>query len=113
MTITRVVDRAIADLSGFAVSRQNDVARGAETPALAGLLVEKYAAGMAAALRCLDDIAPADLKPFQQAADSLVAEIDPSATENRKARWAARPAALTCEMSKLSKESQKGAAEEK
>ena len=51
------------------MSRQRDVQRGAETPELAGLIVDEYGRGLAKA-------------------------IDPTVTENRQRRWAARPAGL-------------------
>ncbi len=46
--------RLIEEFRGYAHSRKNDVARGAETPALAALLVEKYGYGMVKAAQLLD-----------------------------------------------------------
>ena len=80
----------IADIQSYAESRKNDVARGAETAELAALLVDKYGEGLARALF----IAGID-SAVQSETDRLVREIDPAFEAHRKARWAARPAALT------------------
>lgn len=80
----------LADIRGYAESRQGDVSRGAETAELAALLVDKYCEGVAKALRIagLDSAVRAE-------GDRLVRGIDPDFDEHRRARWAARPAALT------------------
>jgi hypothetical protein len=41
----------LSDLRSYAQSKQNDVERGADTPDLAALLVDKYCEGLAVALR--------------------------------------------------------------
>ena len=46
-----LLNRIKGDLESYAKSRMNDVARGAETPELAGLLVQKYGYGLAKALQ--------------------------------------------------------------
>lgn len=79
----------LANIRGYADSRKGDVARGAETAALAALLVDKYCDGMAKAL----DIAGLDSEVCAEG-DRLVREIDPDFDEHRRARWAGRPAAL-------------------
>lgn len=86
-------DLWIADLDSFARGRLRDVARGAETPALAALMTEKYGLGLAQAAaligeRALANALVADL-------DRLVAAIDPQFLCNRQRRWAARPAGLS------------------
>lgn len=85
--IEAIKSDAIADLRSYAQSRKNDVARNAETPALAALLVEKYAAGMAKALT----IVGIDAEIFELA-DQLVRDIDPDFEGHQKSRWQARPA---------------------
>lgn len=80
----------LSEIRSFAESRKRDVARGAETPELAALLVYKHCEGMAKALH----IAGLD-SAVQQEGDRLVRDIDPAFDEHRKARWAARPASLT------------------
>lgn len=77
------------ELISYAESRKNDVARGAETPALAALLVAKYAAGMARSL----DIVGIDNR-ITELADQLVLQIDPEFQAHQKERWEARPASL-------------------
>ena len=80
----------LGEIEAYAASRKNDIARGAETPELAALFVEKYGAGLAKALQ----IAGIDSQ-VQRATDRLVREIDTDFDANRKARWGARPAGLT------------------
>lgn len=88
--LLEAIDRqARADIEGYAASRRNDVKRGAETAELAAVMVEKYGAGLAAAL----DIAGID-STVQAVTDQLVRQIDPKFEEHRAARWAARPASL-------------------
>jgi hypothetical protein len=81
--------QVLAEIDAYAAGRKSDVARGAETPALAALLVDKYGAGLAKALR----IAGIDSQ-VQQATDRLAREIDPDFDLHRDARWNARPAGL-------------------
>ena len=77
------------DIRSYANSRKNDVARGAEAPELAALLVDKYCDGLARALF----IVGIDSQ-VRSEGDRLVREIDPEFDAHRKARWAAKPAAL-------------------
>jgi hypothetical protein len=79
----------LVEMQQYAQSRINDVARGAETPELAALLVDKFCDGMAKALLIagLDSMVRAE-------GDRLVRVIDPDFDVHREARWAARPAAL-------------------
>jgi hypothetical protein len=80
----------IQDIRMYAQDRATDVARGAETPELAALLVDKYCEGMTKALHI------AGLESAVRAeGDRLVREIDPDFDAHRKSRWAARPASLT------------------
>ena len=85
-----IAHNAVVEIEGYAASRRNDVARGAETAELAALLLDKYGAGVAKALQ----IAGID-SAVQSTTDRLVREIDPNFDANRKARWAARPATLS------------------
>jgi hypothetical protein len=82
--------QVLADLRSYAQSRKNDVARGAETPDLAALIVDKYCEGLAKALR----IAGID-STVRREGDRLCREIDPDFDAHRNARWAARPCALS------------------
>ena len=86
-----LTNRFYRELRDYAKSRRNDVARGAETPELAALLVEKYASGLIKGAQLLDF----PLEGFQKEIDSTVLAIDPNFFENQKLRWAARPATLS------------------
>lgn len=79
----------IADIRSYADARRSDIDRGAETPELAALLVEKYGAGLARALL----IVGID-SGVQATTDLLVRSIDPEFEAHRRARWAAKPAGL-------------------
>jgi len=85
------VERLIQMVKDFAHSRKNDVARSAETPHLAALLVQKYGLGVVEAAAVLfDSRHTAD--PIYQAVDDEVEEIDPDWREHGRERWAGRPA---------------------
>lgn len=83
---------AMDEIQRYAASRVNNVARGAETPELAALMVEKYGEGMVRAL----NIAGIDSQ-LQSAIDRLVRSLDPDFEAHRHARWAAHPASLSIE----------------
>jgi len=88
--LLEAIDQQVrADIEAYAASRRNDVRRGAETAELAAVMVDKYGAGLAAAL----NIAGID-SSVQTVTDQLVREIDPEFEAHRSARWAARPASL-------------------
>lgn len=75
----------------YARSRANDVARGAETPRLAALLVQKYGRGVTdAAAIIFDDRRAAD--PVGAVVDEEASKIDPDWKTHDRERWAARPA---------------------
>jgi hypothetical protein len=79
----------IEDIHRYAQGHVKDVMRGAQTPELAALLVDKFCEGMASALRIagLDSVVRA-------AGDRLVHEIDPQFEAHLRARWAARSLSL-------------------
>ncbi len=81
--------QVLAEIETYASSRKSDVARGAETPDFAALLVDKYGEGLAKALH----IVGIDSQ-VQQATDRLAREIDPDFDVHRRARWDAKPAGL-------------------
>lgn len=87
-------DRVLADLKSYAQSRKRDVARGAETPELAGLLVQKYGYGLAKALDLAAELADHPAPSLMGEVDKLVAEIDPDWRENQVRRFEARPASI-------------------
>lgn len=78
----------LAEFEDYGQSRIKDVARNAETPQLAALLVEKYGYGLAKALFILGF----DTQGLYDRIDTMIKEIDPQVKENRKLRWEARPA---------------------
>lgn len=75
----------------YADGRKSDVSRGAETAALASLMVEKFGYGvMKAAGLC----GLADSTGITDVIDRLVREIDPQHDKHRQFRWQSRPAGL-------------------
>lgn len=86
----RFKDKLIEEAEG----RKNDVKRGAETPRLAALMLQKYAKGLTDAVSLFaDSVRAAD--NIYKLADLLIAEIDPDWREHDKQRWNARPADLS------------------
>ena len=77
----------------YARGRQRDVARGAERPRLAALLVQKYGRGVADAIAAIYD-SPRAADPISRVVDEETAIIDPDWKETDRQRWAARPADL-------------------
>ena len=88
-------ERIVAELRSYAASRNKDVLRGAETPELAALLVEKYGEGLVKALHIAEDLLDVPASRLRTEVDRLVLEIDPNAEENRERRWASRPAGVS------------------
>jgi hypothetical protein len=81
----------INEIRSYADGRKSDVARGAETPALAALLVEKYGEGMAKTLHLLGQ----DDGDLVRVIDELVREIDLQYPKHRQYRFQGRPVALS------------------
>lgn len=77
----------------YAQARQQDVARGAERPRLAALLVQKYGLGIVDTVALLFE-SPRAADPISKVVDEETAIIDPDWQENDRQRWAARPADL-------------------
>ena len=93
--LQKLQERVVDELRAYATSRKADVSRGAESPELAALLVEKYGEGLVKTLHIAEDLADAPSSRLRAEVDRLVLEIDPDAEENRKKRWASRPAGLS------------------
>jgi hypothetical protein len=86
-------DAVLRKLTEYAEGRKKDVARCAESPHLAGLMVQKYGYGLCDAF---DEIFGRSLAaPTYGDVDRAVTEIDPQWQENAKMRWAGRPATIT------------------
>jgi len=83
----------------YAHSRQLDVARGAERPRLAALLVQKYGAGIVDAVALIYG-SPRASDQIRRIVDAETALIDPDWRENDRQRWEARPADLVFENKK-------------
>lgn len=86
------VGRLIAEIREYAQGRKADVARGAETPALASLMVEKFGYGL---MRAADVLALPDSLLLTAEVDRLVVEIDPQYRKHQQFRWDSRPAGLS------------------
>jgi hypothetical protein len=82
------VGRLIEELRQYADGRTSDVRRGAETPALASLMVEKFGYGLSKAAVSLG---VSDSALLTAEVDRLVVEIDP---DHRQQRTGAERAAL-------------------
>ena len=88
-------ERVVAELRDYTASRKNNVLRGAESPELAALLIEKYGEGLVKALHIAEDLLDVPASRLRAEVDRLVLEIDPNAEENRKRRWASPPAGVS------------------
>lgn len=86
------VGRMIAEIERYATGRKSDVARGAETPALASLMVEKFGYGL---MKAADLLGLPDSSLLAAAVDRLVVEIDPQYRKHQQYRWDSRPAGLS------------------
>lgn len=82
----------IAAFKEYAEGRKREVARGAETPALASLMIEKYGYGLIKAAEVLE---VSELNLLTAEVDRLVAEIDPQHRKHQQYRWESRPAGLS------------------
>lgn len=90
-----ILDRCIYEIKEYAKGRISDVKRGAETPRLAALMLEKYVIGFVNAIRCSEIDGYQNIsQELQKLGDHLCLEIDPNLKENTKLRWDARPADL-------------------
>jgi hypothetical protein len=93
MTLGKAREAVQQLLRDYASSRKNDVLRGAETPHLAALLLQKYGYGLCDSFAAIyEGLGPA---PTYHDVDILVSEIDPDWKTNADARWASRPADLS------------------
>lgn len=84
-------ENLILELREYASLRQRDVARGAESPRLAALLVQKFGLGLSKAVERIYG-SPRAADPINSAVDVCVAQIDPNWREHARERWNGRPA---------------------
>lgn len=87
-----VVGRMIAAIREYAAGRKSDVSRGAETPALASLMVEKYGYGL---MKAADVLELTDSNLLTAEVNRLVVEIDPQHRKHQQYRWESRPSGLS------------------
>ena len=93
-----ICHESLRELDDYFIGRSKDIKRGAETPAIAGLMFEKFAWGLSNGLKYLDKVLierPSISAVIQTKADELVLELDPSYKENKQKRWNSRPADLS------------------
>lgn len=85
------IERLVHQVKDYASGRAKDVARGAETPRLAALLVQKYGRGVVDAVAAIFDT-PRAADPISKVVDEETAKIDSLWREHDRERWAGRPA---------------------
>lgn len=85
------VEHLVRQVREYANGRASDVARGAETPRLAALLVQKYGRGVVDAVAAIYDSQRA-ADPISKVVEEETAKIDPLWREHDRERWAGRPA---------------------
>lgn len=85
------VEMLVQKVKDYASGRAKDVARGAETPALAALLLQKYGTGVIDTASLIFE-SPRAADPIFQVLDKETAKIDPRWREHTKQRWSGRPA---------------------
>ncbi|SHI11849.1 hypothetical protein [Pollutimonas bauzanensis] len=76
MNETFAIERLVLQVREYASGRATDVARGAETPKLAALLLQKYGAGVIDAVATIFD-SPRVADPINRVVDEETALIDP------------------------------------
>lgn len=86
-----IIDKLIRQIKDYANGRAKDVARGAETPRLAALLLQKYGFGVIEAVNIILG-SPRASDPITQVLDEETSKIDPRWREHNKERWSGRPA---------------------
>lgn len=88
-----------AKILKYAENRMDNINRGLETPRLAALLVEKYVLGCHETLYSLEEIGLKTISnEILKIGDSICNSIDPNFNENKKKRWATKPADLNINM---------------
>jgi len=84
------VERLVQQVRQYAAGRASDVSRGAETPRLAALLVQKYGRGVVDAVAAIYDT-PRAADTISKVVDEETAKIDPLWRDHDRDRWTARP----------------------
>ena len=76
------INRLVQKVKEYADGRSESVTRGAETPRLAALLLQKYGLGIADAIATI----------YDTPRDEETMKIDPQWKEHNKIRWTSKPA---------------------
>lgn len=85
------IDKLVQQVKDYAIGRARNVARGAETPYLAALLLQKYGLGVAKAVAVIFDSQRA-ADPIFKVLDEETSKIDPLWREHNQDRWTEHPA---------------------
>jgi len=88
------IDSLALKVKDYANGRAKDVERGAETPRLAALLLQKYGLGVIDTVSLIFGT-PRAADPISHVLDIETAKIDPQWREHNRERWAGRPADLS------------------
>ena len=85
---------AMLEIENYANARKRDIDRGAETPRLAALMVEKYALGIIKGLEIVAHSFDRAIPQLPRTLDEVILEICPEFHAETKARYEAMPADL-------------------
>lgn len=88
-----IIEKLILKIKEYAKGRKSNVIRGAETPILAALLLQKYGIGIIEATAIIYD-SPRITDQLYRILDEEVFQIDPDWEEHGRKRWEKRPANL-------------------
>ncbi|WP_433947018.1 hypothetical protein [Paenibacillus sp. SN-8-1] len=88
------IDSLVLKVKEYADGRAKDVERGAETPRLAALLLQKYGLGVIEAVSMIYDT-PRAADPISKVLDEETTKINPQWREHDRERWTGRPADIT------------------
>lgn len=86
-----IVEKMIQQIRQHAKDRAKSVARGAETPHLAGLLLQKYGQGVIDTINAIYS-SPRASDEIYKILDAETAKIDPEWKLHNKQRWSGHPA---------------------
>lgn len=87
------IERLVKRVQEYASGREASIARGAETPHIAALLLQKYGNGIIDGVTVVFN-SPRAADPISQVLDEEMSKIDPQWREHAKERLAGRPADL-------------------
>lgn len=93
--VKQIQDRLRDELLLFAECRALDVVNGAETPALAGLQVQRYGAALARADLVISEQFSVPQTFLLVEVSRQVERIDPAYKRTQQYQWASRPAGLS------------------